>query len=63
MGGESKSNILAALIGVVVGAGAAIVGVVALSDKKNQQKVKLGIEKARKLIKAGKTAEKGGKKI
>ena len=63
MGNENKSNVVSAIAGLVVGAGAAIVGAVALSDKKNQAKVKVGIEKAKKLVKVVKTAEKGVKKI
>ena len=60
---DNKSKLWHAVAGVVVGAGAAIVGAVALSDKKNQAKVKVGIEKAKKLVKVVKTAEKGVKKI
>jgi hypothetical protein len=37
---ENKSNVFAAVAGVVVGAGA-VPGAVALADKKNQDKVKV----------------------
>lgn len=53
---ENKSNVMAAVAGIVVGAGAAIAGAVALADKKNQVKVK-------KIVKVAKTAQKGVKNL
>jgi len=61
---ENKGNVFAALVGIVVGAGAVIAGALALSDKKNQNKVKAGIENTKKLVKVVKNAaEKGAKNI
>jgi len=93
---ENKSNMMAAVAGIVVGAGAAIAGAVALSDKKNQKKISDAIakgqsmarnyaqdvndkakdtkeaveevvdtskEKAKKLVKVVKTAQKGVKNL
>ena len=64
---DNKSNILAAVAGVVVGAGAAIAGAVALSDKGNQKVIdetlSTGKKKAEKLIQVVKTAQKGVKNI
>lgn len=71
---ENKRTVYAAVAGMVVGAGAAIAGAVALADKKNQKKVSeakavvekaidLGKEKAKKLSKVVKTAEKGVKNL
>ena len=48
---ENKSNVFAAVAGVVVGAGAVIAGAVALSDKKNQNKVSAAIAKGQKIAK------------
>lgn len=42
---ENKSNMFAAVAGVVVGAGAAIAGAIALSDKKNKRKIEEVIAK------------------
>lgn len=64
---ENKSNVFAAVAGAVVGAGAVIAGVVAMKDKNNQKIVKetiaVGKDKAKKLIKVAKTAEKGVKNL
>lgn len=46
---ENKSNIFSAVAGVVVGAGAAIVGATILADKKNRQKVNAVIAKGQDL--------------
>ena len=48
---ENKKNLFAAVAGVVVGAGAVIAGAVALSDKKNQNKVSAAIAKGQKMAK------------
>lgn len=48
---ENKSNVFAAVAGVVVGAGAVIAGAVALADKKNQNKVSAAIAKGQKIAK------------
>jgi hypothetical protein len=47
---ENKKSVFAAVAGVVVGVGAVIAGVVALSDKKNQKKVSEVIMKGKKLV-------------
>jgi len=39
-GGPRLSPVIAAVAGVVVGAGVAVAGAVAMADKKNQEKVK-----------------------
>lgn len=46
---ENKSNIFAAVAGAVVGAGVAIAGAVALTDKKNQKKVEAVISRGQKM--------------
>lgn len=50
MGNENKKNLFAAVAGVVVGAGAVIAGAVALSDKKNQKKVKDALARGKKMV-------------
>jgi uncharacterized membrane-anchored protein YhcB (DUF1043 family) len=47
---ENKKSVFAAVAGVVVGAGAVIAGAIALSDKKNQKKVKDVLAKGKKLV-------------
>ncbi|MBP9669797.1 hypothetical protein KBD75_00135 [Candidatus Woesebacteria bacterium] len=61
---ENKSNVFAAVAGVVVGAGAVIAGAVALADKKNQDKVKEVLSKGKEVVKdyvktANKQVDKG----
>jgi len=46
---ENKNNVMAAVAGVVVGAGAVLAGAVALADKKNQKKVAEVIAKGQSL--------------
>lgn len=46
---ENKSNIFAAVAGAVVGAGVAIAGAVALSDKSNQKKIDETVNKGQKI--------------
>lgn len=48
---NKKNQVYAAVAGIVVGAGAAIAGAVALSDKKNQKKVNEVLSKAKGMIK------------
>lgn len=49
MGNEGKGKIFAAVAGMIVGAGAAIAGAKALSDRKNQKKIGEVIEKGRSM--------------
>jgi hypothetical protein len=47
----NKSNVLAAAAGIVVGAGAAIAGAIAMNDKSNQKKVLNIFAKAKEIVK------------
>ena len=48
---ENKSNVIAAALGVVVGAGAVIAGAVAMNDQKNRKKVNGVLLKAKEMVK------------
>lgn len=48
---ENKSNVMSAVAGVVVGAGAVIAGAIALNDKANQKKVANIVTKAKDMVK------------
>lgn len=75
---KNKNNVLAAVAGAVVGAGAVLAGAVVLADKKKHKKISEVIakgqsiakqyvhevnSKANKLVNVAKTAEKGVKNI
>ncbi|MFH1244286.1 MAG: hypothetical protein V1487_01785 [bacterium] len=47
---NGKGTARAAVTGAVVGAGAVIAGVVALSDKKNQEKIRKAFQKAKDFV-------------
>lgn len=48
---KNKGKMFAAVGGAIVGAGAVLAGAVAMSDRKNQEKVKNVLNKARELVK------------
>lgn len=48
---NNKKQVFAAVAGIVVGAGAASAGAVALSDKNNQKKVSDALDKGKRMVK------------
>lgn len=56
---ESKGKLFAAVAGAVAGAGAVLVGAMALKDKKNQENIK---KVANKAIKSAELVTKAAKK-
>ena len=64
MESKGKKNIMVAVAGVVVGAGAVIASVIAMKDKKNQENIKKVASRAIKTAeKVTQSAKKGVKKI